>query len=509
MGQQPRRTRISIQAVEGRGLAVVATQNLDPGLFGLEIFEEKALMVFPPMGTKDDLSGPVPNFLDPCPQLFVDWYAYLQEPKSIRTKVMKLYNDMKCPHANALRDYLHHHRKMAEQETTNQGSLCPSGRYILDNIEEFIQFTMVIRFNSVELQPADKDGLGPGKSHGHGLFETACRMNHSCKPNCVWFTTQDGKSKIVRAVSAISKGEELTIDYSGNPLEATPARRDEILQTKGFLCNCERCAAGHDDTRRFACVKCGGSHFLHQPTYETQPRLLPCTTCGATASKDYLQKVLKEEMALVHEINAINAVADEEGLEAVKNRICNLCPPHKYHGLAEKCYQLQGELQSVMGNYTKSAEAYAKAIDCRISILGRETMSTATAFTCEKMGDALLKVNVVEAEEAYRRTVRTLEVMRGRVDPYSQCAMEKLLAVQTSRCNTNKCDLPLEECLTGIAGGPTNTDFPCKLCGKPSLVASFKESRNYCCVFHKQIHKHTVVAEEVLPMFWWSRVPAM
>ncbi len=413
-------------------------------------------------------------------------------------------------HANALRDYLHHHQKLAEQESTRQGPPSPSGRYILDNIEEFIQFTMVIRFNSVELQPAAKDGQGPGKSHGHGLFATACRMNHSCKPNCVWFTTQDGKSKIIRAVSTIAKGEELTIDYCGNLLDATPARRDEILQTKGFLCNCERCAAGHDDTRRFSCLKCGGMHFLHQPTYETQPRLLPCTSCGAPASEDYLQKVLKGEMALVHEINAINAVADEEGLQVVKERIYNLCPPHKYHGLAEKCYQLQGELHSVLGNYRKSAEAYAKAIDCRISILGRETMNTATAFTCEKMGDALLKVNVVEAEEAYRRTVRTLELMRGSVDPYSQCAMEKLLAVQTSRCNNNGCDLPLEKCLTGIAGGPTDTDFPCKLCGKPSLVASSKQSRAYCCEFHKQMHKHAVVVtEEVLPMFWWSRVPAM
>ncbi len=401
-------------------------------------------------------------------------------------------------HANALRDYLHHHRSIAEQENTNEEPLSPSGRYILDNIEEFVQFTMVIRFNSVELQPPGKDGLGPGKSYGHGLFETACRMNHSCKPNCVWFTTQDGKSKIIRAISTIPKGEELTIDYSGNLLEATPARRDDILQTKGFLCGCERCAANHDDTRRFSCPSCNtGVHLLHQPTYETRPCLLPCSNCGAIATHDYLNQVLKEEITLVHEINAINEIADESGLEVVQDRIHKLRPPHKYHGLAEKCYQLQGELHSVQGHYKKSAEAYAKAIDCRISILGKNTMSQGTAFTCEKMGDALRKVNIAEAEEAYRRTVRTLEVMRGSVDPYSKCAMEKLLAVQTSLCNNHSSDLPLEECLTGIAGCPPNTDFPCKLCGKPSLVASLKESRTYCCDFHKQMHSHAVVAKEL------------
>ena len=94
VGQTSPRNRIRIQAIDGKGLAVVATQELDPGLFGLKLFEEPALMVFPPMGSKEDLL--VPNYLEPCPQLFSDWCVYLQEPKSIQTKVLKLYNDMNC-----------------------------------------------------------------------------------------------------------------------------------------------------------------------------------------------------------------------------------------------------------------------------------------------------------------------------------------------------------------------------------------------------------------------------
>ena len=411
-------------------------------------------------------------------------------------------------HANALRDYLRHHQQLAKQDETNQESISPSARYILDNIEEFIRFTMVIRFNSVELQPAAKDGNGPGRSYGHGLFETACRMNHSCKPSCVWFTTQDGKSKEVRAISTIAEGEELTIDYIGNLLEATPARQDEILQSKGFLCSCNRCAANHDDTRQFCCIhpNCKGVHFLHQPTYETKPCLLPCTTCGARADQEYLNTVMKEEIALVHEINDINTIADQDGLTVVKDRIYRLDPPHKYHSLAEKCYQLKGEVHSVVGDYRLSAEAYAKAIDCRISILGRDTMSQGTAFTCEKMGDALRMVDIEEAEEAYRRTVRTLELMRGsaHTDPYSKCAMEKLLAVQNRRCQTK--NLPIEECMKGIANapdGPPTTDFPCQLCGKPSVVSEFlsMKKNSYCCEFHEQMHSHAVVAKQQSPCF--------
>jgi len=507
---------IKIEQVEGRGLAVVATESLDPGLFGLKIFTEKALVVFPPIGTKKDQSGPVPKFLDPCPQLFVDWHAYLQESRAIKDRVLKLYNEMDCPHAKALRSYLHHHRKKAENmeiDANGQDSeLTPSGRYILNNIEEFIKFTMVIRFNSVELQPAAQDGNGPGANHGHGLFEIACRMNHSCKPNCVWFTTQDGKSKEVRAISTIGKGEELTVDYSGNALDATPARRDDILQTKGFLCNCERCGAGHDDTRQFRCIThpssgCSGVHFLNQPTYADTPHLLDCTSCGAGATEDYLYEVMKKEIALVREINEVDAIAEIDGLEAVSDRIQRLCPPHEYHSLAEKCYLLQGELHSVLGEYKLSAEAYAKALDCRISILGANYLSQATAFTCEKMGDALKHVNIEEAEEAYRRTVRVLELMRGgaHTDPYAKCAMEKLLTVQNTRTRRSSDNLPQEECLRGIADapdGPPITDFPCQLCGKPSMVpaAITKSNRSYCCNFHERMHRHAVT-EEQPPVF--------
>lgn len=87
---------IGIERVEGKGLAVVATKRLDPGLFGLKVFTEEALVVFPPMGAKEDHSGPVPKFLDPCPQLFVDWYAYLQEPNSVKKRVLNLYKDADC-----------------------------------------------------------------------------------------------------------------------------------------------------------------------------------------------------------------------------------------------------------------------------------------------------------------------------------------------------------------------------------------------------------------------------
>jgi SET domain len=387
-------------------------------------------------------------------------------------------------------------------------------RDILDRIEEFVKFTMVIRFNSVELQPPSEDGTGPGTNYGHGLFEKACKMNHSCKPNCVWKTTQDGICKEVRAISTIEKGEELTVDYCGNILDPTPQRRDELLATKGFICNCDRCAANHDDTRRFKCItfnetKCSGVHFLDQPTYSCKPSLSPCSRCDKVATESQIEKMIQEEVNLGNEINELDKAAEEHCIVEVQDRIARLHHnlPHPHHNLAEKCYRLQGELYSVIGEYRWAAEAYAKSIDCRVAIMGNDYYSQATAFTCEKLGEALEHVNLKESEVAYQRTVRSLEMIRGdaKSDPYSKCAVKKLLAVQNRRIHNDSKDLPLDLRLEGIAEapeGPPDTSFPCQLCGNPAMIpASSRDAqRSYCSKFHKKAHLAVLRSEYCIEM---------
>ncbi|KAL3906386.1 MAG: hypothetical protein SGILL_009291 [Bacillariaceae sp.] len=364
---------------------------------------------------------------------------------------------------------------------------------------------MVIRFNSVELQPPAEDGHGPGTNYGHGLFEIACKMNHSCRPNCVWFTTKEGTCKEVRAIAVIEEGEELTVDYVGNVLDPTPQRREDLLQTKGFVCECDRCAAKHDDTRRFKCIatrltsakKCMGFHFLVQPTYSSSPSLLDCCCCGTKATADYVTQVLREEDALVKEINVLEDAFDSGAFVEMQDRIEVLEPPHRYHSLADKCYQLQAEMYTSLGKYKRAAEAYANSLDCRINILGTDYHSQGTAFTCEKLGDVLKHVDIYEAEEAYKRAVRALEIMRGDAeeDPYVKCAMKKLLTLQTRLFHSD--DLPSETEIKGIAETGLcdvgSFDFPCQLCGNPSMIPSCsRDVLSYCCESHRKEHYRAV-----------------
>lgn len=93
---QPTETKmIRIEETEARGKAVVATKRLEPRLSGLEVFTEKALIVFPTR-TENDKDEPVPDFLEPNPQLFSDWCRYLEQPREIQQRILSLYTDMEC-----------------------------------------------------------------------------------------------------------------------------------------------------------------------------------------------------------------------------------------------------------------------------------------------------------------------------------------------------------------------------------------------------------------------------
>lgn len=472
------RKMFEIQETKHHGIAIVAKQRLEPGADGLIVFREEALLTVPNRGSERDQYGDPPAILDKFdPQIWTDWNFFLQQPDSTKEKVLKMYTAMKCKHALWLFDYL------AEKDKIRQAENIPDEGYdgsILDNIDEFVQFTMVVRFNSVELCPPSEDGSGPGENYGHGLFEMACKLSHSCKPNCVWHTTLDGKAKEVRVIAPINDGDELTVDYIGSKLDPIPMRRETLMQSQGFLCECDRCAKQGDDTRRFKCInyentKCPGVHFLHQPLSSDAPALLACTCCGEVGTQTYTDNVLEKESDLLKEIRQLEELADEGHRHevAVVERINNLQPTHELHSLAERCYMIQGELYSQRGEYIPAAQAYAKQIECRLAILGDDYYNETTAFCLERLGDVLKHVNIVEAEEAYKRSVRTLFMMRGDAsDPYSNCALNKLREVQNQRVVHPSDDLPHEDAVSGLAApsipDPVWMGASLGLCGRAS-----------------------------------------
>jgi len=106
-----------------------------------------------------------------------DYVHFQKQPEPVQTKILALFADLECDDALRATAFVEPHLKSST------------------NI--FVQLLMVIKFNAVQVTPTNADGSGEGQHLGRGLFEVACRMSHSCRPNCVWFSSQDGKSKII------------------------------------------------------------------------------------------------------------------------------------------------------------------------------------------------------------------------------------------------------------------------------------------------------------------------
>ncbi|KAK5631124.1 hypothetical protein RRF57_006839 [Xylaria bambusicola] len=83
-------------------------------------------------------------------------------------------------------------------------------------------------------------GFHDGKSNFRSLFTIISRINHSCRPNCVYYFDSNTFSQNVVAVRDIQPGEELSIAYIDPVLPQS--ERQKRLKSWGFECSCERCS---------------------------------------------------------------------------------------------------------------------------------------------------------------------------------------------------------------------------------------------------------------------------
>jgi hypothetical protein len=456
-----------------RGRALVATKDLDPGILGLTVLEEEALIVSPPPGSAKDEAPPKPSDVpntSAFPSLWSQYWCYRKQPEEIRSKILGFYVEMYCKDAIVIRHVM---TPFAKREGLD--------------VEEFVRVNMAFKFNAVSVHPPSEDGEGSGTFYGSGLFELACRMSHSCKPNCFWFTRQDGTKRFVRLLSPVKKGEELTINYKKGLMLPFDARRESLLKERNFVCTCVRCTEPkYDDTRCFSCSdkKCAGCHFValhHGGNSNDQASFTDCTVCQASVTAHKSQQLLRAEEKLRTEVERIEDIINNQMPIDVSLETKRLRPLHPHHWLTELITKAQGELYTQLGEYRLAAEANQKRVKCREAILGDTYNNRNMAFAHERLGDSLVRFNLVGAEQAYQRTVRMLQITDGASTPYSQAAIQKLLSMQNRLSKSRP-----------KAFGMTDTTL-CALCGAPAQSKCGQCNRAvYCCRDHQRSHWRTV-----------------
>jgi SET domain len=106
--------------------------------------------------------------------------------------------------------------------------------------------------NQVYFETAATNGmrLGSGKS---ALFLYASKVAHSCNPNTSYSSKTDDGSLEYKVIQSIKAGDMVTFSYLDKIWETpTHVRRTQLINSKSFLSQCERCI-GPDFCRPFRC----------------------------------------------------------------------------------------------------------------------------------------------------------------------------------------------------------------------------------------------------------------
>ncbi|GAM21729.1 hypothetical protein SAMD00019534_049040 [Acytostelium subglobosum LB1] len=127
-----------------------------------------------------------------------------------------------------------------------------------------------------------------------GIFPTGAYLNHSCQPNCIWYTDNNGMLAY-RSTRVIKAGEEIVTSYLDITMDRSK-RINRLLEQYAFYCTCSRCSA---DDNEYHCPDCREPlSTKHLKIWEPQPsinfdgRVHQCSKGHATMSAMF--EVLQE-----------------------------------------------------------------------------------------------------------------------------------------------------------------------------------------------------------------------
>jgi hypothetical protein len=146
------------------------------------------------------------------------------------------------------------------------------------------------------------------------LFIYGSKISHSCSPNVSYSSkTLDGalEYKVIRPITV---GEVVTFTYIKDVYQTpTFERRELLLQSKAFMCQCQRCV-GQDYCRISKCSTC--SRFV-ACEYQEQEAIWRCPSCGicsgiAQQERDLLaRRARMEPIRVESSVNGLHDIVRE------------------------------------------------------------------------------------------------------------------------------------------------------------------------------------------------------
>eukprot|EP00928_Gymnodinium_smaydae_P078434 TRINITY_DN623_c1_g4_i1.p1 TRINITY_DN623_c1_g4~~TRINITY_DN623_c1_g4_i1.p1 ORF type:complete len:599 (+),score=140.89 TRINITY_DN623_c1_g4_i1:208-1797(+) len=184
---------------------------------------------------------------------------------------------------------------------------------------------------------------------GYCTYFFSSFMSHSCFPNAFWH--YDGDDHVLRAREAIGVGDEVCISYLSEDwlVRSAAERRQDLLDTKRFLCVCPRCAEGPDLCRGFVCSGCGAGEVFpparRPPSSglsedgderEAPPELSAaiCRACGRRPSAEEAAELIRFEASAAKLVTLFEEAPDAQNARWLEENIPSVLGQHWLAALA-------------------------------------------------------------------------------------------------------------------------------------------------------------------------------
>eukprot|EP00930_Biecheleria_cincta_P069697 TRINITY_DN57400_c0_g1_i1.p1 TRINITY_DN57400_c0_g1~~TRINITY_DN57400_c0_g1_i1.p1 ORF type:complete len:487 (-),score=76.68 TRINITY_DN57400_c0_g1_i1:198-1601(-) len=280
-----------------------------------------------------------------------------------------------------------------------------------------------IRTNSVALP----DG-------GGAVYAIGCRANHSCRPNASLRVGSNARLQL-KALRSIEAGEDVLVSYIGEgDLLRPQARRQELINSWGFLCDCDRCV-GPDDARGFQCISCNEGILNLQQSTSGGTRWGPCDCCQTVLPSETLDGA---EQEWVQHASALrpSPVRDQMAFAMYKGLIAALAdsptsaPAADGHWVPAKLAGIAAEEMIRQGDGQGAVQAGNLVRRYVHRTLGPVASRATAQVTCIEADAAVLAGEYDEAEKLYQSALLETSLLPRSADKLMEQIESKLQALQ-------------------------------------------------------------------------------
>ena len=222
-------------------------------------------------------------------------------------------------------------------------------------------------------------------------------ISHSCSPSAVWTTVADRFE--IRCQKEMRAGDELTVTYLTEEFGLRPIekRRQYLLSTKFFTCDCVRCTAASDDTRGF---RVSNTHFVRFPMWDL-------CACGCDTVLNLSGKQIENLLDCEHRLTTLVVQYDGGEEESVPSRtdpsLIGTCECADelgelaealgpFHWGSARAWLQLAEWYRSKGDFPHAIDLTRKRIHAKRNFvkLCDPSVSASLAWALEELGDLLL-----------------------------------------------------------------------------------------------------------------------